>query len=96
MKELIETPVELTVPATKAPVELTVSVKGFTFLKDYSAIVCSINGLNEKIILGTKKDFPISELMLLKDSPSVNIKQMPSKIVDGVTYKRFSLVCINF
>ena len=41
-------------------------VKGFTYIRECAFLVLDHNGVNFRVILGTKFEFPISDLMTIK------------------------------
>lgn len=73
-----------------------VSVKGFTYLRDYAALTVSIDNTIQKVIIGTKSDFPMTEMFTLKQAGSVELEERESKEVNGVKYRNFRLLSINF
>ena len=71
------------------------SVKGFTYLKDWAFIVFAADAANYKVIIGSKQQFPMSELMMLKGN-SVEVTYRGVKNINGIDYSQFSLDCIAF
>ncbi len=82
--------------ATVANAPITVSVKGFTYVKDYAALTADINGKLERVIIGEKSAYPMSEMFMLKQAESITILELAPKTVNGTEYKRFALQSINF
>lgn len=85
-----------TTTAADAAKKFTVSVKGFTYIKEFAFLTVTIDGNTERVILGSKSDFPMSDLFQMKQADSVDLTQREDKIVNGVTYKQFRLESINF
>jgi len=82
--------------AADAAKKFTVSVKGFTYIKEFAFLTVTIEGNTERVILGGKSDFPMSDLFQMKHAYSVDLSQRDDKVVNGVTYKQFRLESINF
>ena len=72
------------------------AVKGFTYIKDYAFITVDMDGKIERVLLGTKSDFPMSDLFQLKQADSVTLIEREPRTVNGVEYKQFRLESINF
>ena len=85
-----------TTTAADAAKKFTVSVKGFTYIKDFAFLTVTVDGNTERVILGSKSDFPMSDLFQMKQADSVDLTQREDKVVNGVTYKQFRLESINF
>jgi len=85
-----------TTPAANAAKKFTVSVKGFTYIKEFAFLTVVIDGNTERVILGAKSDFPMSDLFQMKQADSVDLSQRDDKEINGVTYKQFRLESINF
>ena len=82
--------------AANAATSFTKQVKGFTYVKDYACITVELDGKAEKIIIGDKMNFPMSDMFQLKSAESVSFTEREPKTVNGTTYRRFSLDSINF
>ena len=82
--------------ANATPKSFTKSVKGFTYIKDYAAITVDLDDTTQKVIIGDKLAFPMSDMMQLKQAESITFTERDTKIVNGVVYRRFSLESINF
>ena len=83
-----------TAPVANAP--LTTNVVGFTYIKDYAALTAKINDKLERIIIGSKSEYPMSEMFMLKQAESITVLELAPKTVNGTEYKRFALQSINF
>ena len=81
-------------PVANAPVNA--NVQGFTYIRDYAALTAKIGDKLERIIIGTKQDFPMSEMFMLKQAESITVLELAPKTVNGTEYKRFALQSINF
>lgn len=73
-----------------------VPVKGFTYMRDYAAITVNIDDSVQKVIIGSKTDFPMTEMFQLKQAESVELEEREPKEVNGVKYRNFRLLSINF
>lgn len=82
--------------AANAAKTFTKSVKGFTYIKDYAAITVDLEDSTQKIIIGDKLSFPMSDMMQLKQAESITFTERDTKTVNGITYRRFALDSINF
>lgn len=74
----------------------TKPVKGFTYVRDYAAITVDFDGKSEKIIIGSKAQFPISDMFQLKQAETITIREIEPRTVNEITYRRFVLESINF
>jgi hypothetical protein len=81
-------------PVANAPVNVT--VQGFTYIRDYAALTAKIQDKLERIIIGNKTEYPMSEMFLLKQADSITVLELAPKTVNGIEYKRFALQSINF
>jgi hypothetical protein len=88
------TPTTPTAPVANAP--FNVSVKGFTYIKDYAALTIDISNKIERVIIGEKSAYPMSEMFMLKQADSITVLELAPKTVNGIEYKRFALQSINF
>jgi hypothetical protein len=79
-----------------APKNYSVAVKGFTYIKDWAFLTVSIENTIQRILIGTKSDFPMSEMFQLKQADSVELTERDPRTVNGVTYRNFRLESINF
>lgn len=73
----------------------TFSIKGFTYIKEFAMLVFKNprgNG-NLKIIVGDKRDFPMSEMLLVKGNDAEIIYKGEVTVNDKM-YHRFNLECI--
>ena len=75
--------------------KFSVAIKGFTYIKDYAFVTVNINEETQRVILGTKQEFPMADLFSLKHSTGVDLVEWDDKTVNGVTYKNFRLESIN-
>ena len=85
-----------TAPVANATKTFTKSVKGFTYIKDYACITVELDNATHKVIIGDKLNFPMSDMMQLKQAESITFTEREPKTVNGVVYRRFSLDSINF
>ena len=83
-------------PTNVANAPINVSVQGFTYVKDYAALTVKIADKIERVIIGEKSQYPMSEMFMLKQADSVTIVELAPKSVNGIEYKRFALQSINF
>jgi hypothetical protein len=82
--------------ADATPKSFTKSVKGFTYIKDYACITVELDGSTQKVIIGDKQNFGMSDMFQLKSAESITFVEKDPKTVNGVEYRRFSLESINF
>jgi hypothetical protein len=75
--------------------KFSVAIKGFTYIKDYAFVTVNINDETQRVILGTKQEFPMADLFSLKQSTGVDLIEWDDKTVNGNTYKQFRLESIN-
>ena len=71
------------------------SIKGFNYRGDFAMLVVDMNGKNESLIVGTKQDNPIQQIIGLKGL-TAEFTYRGMKNVAGKDYPRFSLDCISF
>lgn len=71
----------------------TFAAKGFRYNNSFAFLVIEVEGKNESVILGTKSEFPISEMMALKGN-SIELTYKGTKNVNGVDYTQLRLECI--
>lgn len=78
--------------------EYNVSVTGFTYVKDWAMIKGKVveTGESVGVIIGDKMSFGMQDMFQLKNSEGIVAKYAKDKIVNGVSYKQFSLVEILF
>lgn len=72
------------------------SVKGFTYIKDWAFLTVNLDGETHRILIGTKQAFPMSEMFQLKQADSVDLTERDPRTVNGVEYRNFRLEGINF
>ena len=87
---------EATNAANAATKTFTKSVKGFTYIRDYEEITVELDGATQKVIIGDKLAFPMSDMMQLKQAESITFTEREPKTVNNVKYRRFTLDSINF
>ena len=85
-----------TTSAANAAKKFTVTVKGFTYIKEFAFLTVTVDGNTERVILGNKQDFPMSDLFQMKQADSVDLSEREPKEVNGQTYRQFRLESINF
>ena len=73
----------------------TKPVKGFTYVRDFAAITIELYGKLERVIIGSKDQFPMRDMFELKQAESVTIMEIDPRTVNGQTYRRFVLQSIN-
>ena len=74
----------------------TVSVKGFTYKKDYAFLTVMVDNTLQSVLIGTKDQFPMTEMFQLKNAESVLLTERDPRTVNGVEYRNFRLESINF
>lgn len=85
-----------TLAGADAPKSFTISVKGFTYKKDYAFLTVNIESTLQSVLIGTKEQFPMSEMFQLKQAESVTLTERDPRTVNGVEYRNFRLESINF
>ena len=81
---------------TVATAPINVQVTGFTYIKDLAFVTFKKDDKINRIIIGNKSDFPMSELFMLKQAESITITPREPKTVNGVEYQNYRLESINF
>jgi len=76
--------------------EYSFSVKGFTYIKEWAFLVIDTFLGNQRIIIGSKSDFPMTEMFAMKQAASVAVTYKGVKNINGVDYHQFRLDCIEF
>jgi hypothetical protein len=71
-------------------------VTGFSYIGEYALIKANIEEKSVGAIIGTKKEFPMSEMFALKQAPSVNLQFVKTKKTDKGEYQQFWLTEICF
>jgi hypothetical protein len=75
-----------------------ISVTGFTYIKDFALIKGKVSETGDSVgvIIGDKMSFGMRDMFELKNSNGIVAKYSKDKLVNGVTYKQFSLEEILF
>lgn len=78
--------------------EYIIQVTGFTYVKDWAMIKGKevSTGTSVGVILGDKLTFGMRDMFTLKESEGIKARYTKDKVVNGVTYKQFSLTEILF
>lgn len=76
----------------------TISVTGFTYIKEWAAIKGKEVSTGEAVtvILGDKLSFGMRDMFELKNSNGIIAKYSKDKVINGTTYKQFQLEEILF
>ena len=72
------------------------SVKGFTYIKEWAFLVLDTFLGSQRIIIGNKADFPMTEMFAMKQASSVSVTYKGTKNINGEDYHQFRLECIEF
>lgn len=75
-----------------------ISVTGFTYVKEFAMIKGKVSETGDSVgvIIGDKMSFGMQDMFQLKQSNGIVAKYAKDKIVNGTTYKQFSLEEILF
>lgn len=76
--------------------EYSFSVKGFTYIREWAFIVISTFNGDQRILIGSKSDFPMTEMFAMKQATSVSVTFVGTKNLNGIDYNRFQLNCVEF
>ena len=76
--------------------EYSFSVKGFTYIKEFAFLVLDTFLGAQRIIIGSKSDFPMTEMFAMKQAASVSVTYKGVKNINGEDYHQFRLNCIEF
>lgn len=87
-----------TTPVLTIGNDYTISVTGFTYVREYALIKGKVTETGEScgVIIGDKMSFGMSDMFQLKNSNGIVARYTKDKIVNGVSYKQFSLQEILF
>lgn len=76
--------------------EYSMTVSGFTYIRDFAVIRGRVNGNNESCIIGDKLSFPMSDMFMLRQAGNIKVMYKGEKVVNGKTYNQFWLMEIGF
>jgi hypothetical protein len=71
--------------------EYTLSVTGFTYVRDYALIKGTIGIHKVGVIIGDKQNFGMRDMFALKEATGVSCVYTKDKEVNGVVYQQFRL-----
>lgn len=74
----------------------TVSITGFTYIRDWAMVRGTINGQSVGIIIGDKMTFGMRDMFELKQSEGLRASFKKMKTVNGKEYPQFQLQEILF
>jgi hypothetical protein len=71
-------------------------IKGFRYSNEYAFITVDVADATTSLIIGKKPDYPMRELMVLKECSSIDFKCTDVKTVNGVDYPKLFIESINY
>ena len=74
----------------------TGTIKGFRYNTDYAFVTVNVAGANTSLIIGKKTEFPIKDLMEIKQCSSIDFECTGTKNINGTDFPKLRVNSINF